>query len=119
MHPYLKSRMVNYLKKVVKLYNDVSNESITKEKAVVKLKELKMEQRFLAQFKSDIPADKKISIRVEKGTLPLFEDGPTPTPSAVHPLDFGCSCSRCSSFSTITMQDRDFLKASRIIWPKS
>ena len=108
--------MVVYLKNVVQLYNDVSNQTIPKEKALLKIKELKMEHRFLSQFK-DIPPEKKISIHVEGGAPILAEQ--TPPALAVHPLDFGCSCSRCSSFSTITMQDREFLKLSRITWPKA
>ena len=106
-----------YMQKVSQLYRDFEAALISREEAIARLSVLKAEHKQLVES-GIFPLNKRIAIPIESGDdmIRRFSRTRGRAPSTKHPLDFKCTCRRCVSFSTITMQDRDLLKEMGIVW---
>ncbi len=102
-----RQQLVDYLRALAKLHLDVTEERISKKEFAERLAPLQRTHKRMIESGA-FPLDMK---------LPLV-NGRARTPKDRHALSFTCQCRTCVRLSTITLQDRDLLKAMGIVWTK-
>ena len=110
-----------YMRKMSQLYQDFSNDQISREDAVARLSVLKAEHKQLVEL-GIFPLNKRIATSERGDMIRKFNrarERAQSTQQPDHPLDFSCSCHRCVGFSTITASDREFLRELKITWDET
>ena len=114
-----KKKFAEYIQKISQLYHDVETDLISREEAIARLNNLKVEYKQLVES-GLLPLNKRIAVPVERGDdmIRRFRSRKTYT-ITYHALDFKCQCSRCVRMHTITLADRDLLRDMKISWGKT
>jgi len=114
-------QLAEHMRKLSQLYQDVSDQSISREEAAIRLSALKAEQKQLRES-GIIPLNMRVSTQPVTGQgddmMRRFKRARRAYHAQDHALDFKCQCSSCVRKHTITMADRDLLREMKISWSK-
>ena len=112
-------QLAEHMRKLSQLYKEVSDQTISRDEAAVRLSFLKAEQQKLREA-GIVPLNMRVA-QEDDGMMRKFTPRRTRSVyrSTGHELNFKCQCARCVRLYTITLADRDLLRDLKITWGKT